>query len=94
MDFYVGAGLGWLQEIDIDLEGNGPEQSYSGDGDIGVQLFLGADYALSDAWALQGEVRYARFSDIDLDGEARAEGSLTGLDYEPLTLQLGIVYRF
>ncbi len=25
----IGAGLGWVQEIDIDLEGRGPEQSFS-----------------------------------------------------------------
>lgn len=91
---YVGAGVGWLQEVDIDLEGNGPERSYSGDGDVGFQVFAGANYALSERWALQAEVRYASFTDLDLEGEGRAQGKFSSLDYQPLTAQLGIQYRF
>lgn len=93
-DPYAGLGLGWLQEVDLDLEGDGPERSYSGDGDIGFQVFLGANYALAERWFLQGEVRYASFTDLELEGESGAAGELSSLDYEPLTLQLGVIYRF
>ncbi len=93
-DPYVGAGLGWLQEVDIDLEGNGPERSYSGDGDTGLQLFAGANYELTEHLQLQGEIRYSYFSDLDLEGENGARGEFSSLDYDPLTLQVGLVYRF
>lgn len=90
---YVGAGLSWVQEIDIDLEGNGPEQSFSGDGDFGVQLFLGSNYRLTKRWSAHGEVRYGVLSGIDLEGE-NVPGNISDLDYDPLTLQFGINYRF
>ncbi len=91
---YIGAGIGWLQEIDIDLEDSRGEQSYSGDGDIGYQLFAGTHYYLSDRWMINAELRYSAFSDLDLEAESRGGGSLSGLDYEPLTAQIGILYRF
>ena len=91
---YVGVGIGWLQEIDIDLENSGGEQSYTSDGDVGYQLFAGTHYNLSDRWAVNAELRYSAFTDLDLDAEGRRDGSLTGLDYEPLTLQIGVLFRF
>lgn len=91
---YLGFGLGWIQEIDIDLEGNGPEQSYSGDGDIGFQAMFGLEYDLSENWTFNTELRYARFSSIDLDGEDGATGRITDLDYDPLTLGMGFSYYF
>jgi len=90
---YLGAGLAWLQEIDIDLEGNGPEQSFSSDGDVGLQVFAGTEYRFADNWAAHGELRYGAISGIDLDGE-NTSGTLSGLDYEPLSLQFGITYSF
>lgn len=91
---YVGAGLGWIQEIDIDLEGSGPEQSYSGDGDTGYQVFAGANYHMTSQWYLQGELRYSRFSNIDLEGEGGSRGSFESIDYDPLTVQLAVIYQF
>ena len=91
---YLGLGMGWLQEIDIDLEGNGPEQSYSGDGEIGFQAMLGLEYDLSENWTMNTELRYARFSSIDLEGEDGALGRINDLDYDPLTLGLGFSYYF
>lgn len=92
-DPYVGAGLAFVQEVDIDLEGNGPEQSFSGDGETGFQVFAGANYHLTAHWRAHGELRYGRFGDIDLDGENVA-GTIRGFDYEPLTVQVGLSYRF
>jgi len=46
---YIGAGLAWLTEVDIDFEQGGNELSYSGDG-FGVQLLAGARYE----WASDG----------------------------------------
>jgi opacity protein-like surface antigen len=93
-DPYVGAGVGWLQEVDIDLEDASGEISYSGDGDIGFQVFGGVNYHFSEAWAANAEIRYGMFSDLDLEGESDAPGELQSLDYEPLTIQFGIRYAF
>lgn len=91
---YVGAGIGWTQEIDIDIEQNGVESSYSGDGDIGFQLMVGADYKISENLTMNGEVRYGLMSSIDLEAEENATGTVTGFDYNPLTVGVGLKYRF
>lgn len=91
---YIGAGVGWTQEIDIDVEQNGVESSYSGDGDVGFQLMAGLDYKISDNLLLNGEIRYGLMSSIDLANEENATGSVTGFDYNPLTLGVGLKYRF
>lgn len=90
---YLGAGVVWVQELDIDLESNGNELSYSGDGDIGYQAMLGVNYLMSDAWSVQFEARYLSLRDVELSGETTS-GTISGLDYEPITLQLGLVYKF
>ena len=90
---YVGAGLGWIQEIDIDLEQNGVETSLSGDGDIGYQLFAGADYKLDEQWSMGFELRYGSTTGIDLKGEGN-NGRYRDLDYQPTTLQIGLTYRY
>ena len=91
---YLGLGLGWIQEIDIDLERGGTEQSYSGDGDIGLQAMLGLEYELNSNWKFNTELRYSRFSSIDLEGEDGATGRIDDLEYDPLTVGVGFSYYF
>ena len=92
---YVGAGLTWVEEIDIDLERPGSEElSYSGDGDVGYQVFAGVNYELNENWALQSELRYGSITDIDLDGEGNDVGEFDSIDYETTTIQVGLVYDF
>ena len=91
---YVGAGLTLVEEIDIDLERGGEELSYSGDGEVGYQLFAGVDYRINPAWTLQGELRYGSITGIDLDGESGDPGKIEDIDYETTTLQVGLVYEF
>ncbi len=38
---YLGAGLGWVQEVDVDFEENGVETSFETD-DLGAQFAAGA----------------------------------------------------
>ena len=91
---YVGGGLTWVEEVDIDLERGGDELSYSGDGDIGYQLFAGINYDLNQDWKLQGELRYGSITGIDLEGEGSDRGEFDGIDYQTTTLQIGLVYDF
>lgn len=90
---YLGAGLSWVQEIDIDLEMAGSELSYSGDSDNGFQIFAGIDYEVNSRWSVLGEVRYSSISDVELSGE-NTTGRFSGLDYNPVSLQIGLKYRF
>ena len=91
---YVGAGLTLVEEVDIDLERGGEELSYSGDGDIGYQLFAGVDYRINPEWSLQGELRYGSITGIDLEGESGDPGEIEDIDYQTTTLQIGLVYEF
>jgi opacity protein-like surface antigen len=90
---FVGAGLGWVQEIDLDLESGGSETSYSGDGDIAWQLMAGMETDLAEGWRLQGELRYSRVSGIDLDEEGGA-GRISDLDYDAWSVNVGLIYDF
>lgn len=89
---YLGAGIGWVEEIDIDLERGGFEQSLSGD-ETAFQVMAGVAYQISDAWNLNAELRYSSVSGVDVDGED-FDAEITGLDYDPLTLQVGFSYSF
>ena len=84
----------YQQEIDLDLEGAGPELSYSGDGEVGLQLFGGVNYHLDERWALNAELRYSHFDGVDLEGESGAQGEIKSLDYAPLSAQIGVIYKF
>ena len=91
---YVGAGLGYIQEIDIDLETGDLESSYSGDGEVGFQFIAGVSYPLSKRLNVNVEARYANFSGIDFEGEENAIGTVSDIDYSPYSLAVGISYRF
>lgn len=90
---YLGAGLSWAEEIDIDLERNGEELSFSSNGDTGFQVFAGLEYKLNESWTVQSELRYGSITGINLDSE-QAAGSFDDLDYKTKTLQFGLVYDF
>ena len=89
---YAGAGIAWLQEIDIDFDESGVESSYSGD-DIGFQVMLGARYDMSERWFLETDIRYFFASDIEMTAEGDAVGRVAA-DYEPLSVTAGIGWRF
>jgi outer membrane protein W len=91
--YFAGAGLGWVQEIDIDLETNGNELSYSGSGDIAMQVFAGLNYTVSENVRANIEVRVGKVSIDPLKGE-KTMGSISKLDYTPSTLQIGFTWLF
>ncbi len=91
---YLGAGLIYGQEVDVDLEQNGIEvASFSGSGDTGIQVMAGLTYELNDSWYLNGELRYGSLAGIDLAGENNT-GQINDLDYSPWTVGLGLQYNF
>jgi opacity protein-like surface antigen len=90
---YLGAGVGWVEEIDLDLESGGLETSYSSDGDIAWQVMAGVERDIADNWRLQGEIRYSSIRGVDLDAES-GSGKLKDVDYDATVLSFAVVYDF
>ena len=93
---FVGAGLGWTQEIDIDIKRNGRELSYSRSGAAAVQVMFGGEMDLSAKWSLVGDVRLMRVSTGTFKAEEPAAGGTISGDikYRPVSINLGVSYRF
>lgn len=90
---YVGVGIGWMQEIDIDLELNGVEQSYSNSGALTYQGFIGLEYQWSPAWTVFTEFRHAGGKSGLLKHE-QTKAALGELQYKPFTWQFGVKFAF
>lgn len=94
---YLGAGIGWVQEIDIDITPNsgGGERSYSAGGKFAFQLIAGVEYALTPQWRLTADARWLRVGSVRLDNESGNGGGSAGpLDYNPFSVQVGVRYSF
>ena len=92
---YFGAGLGYVQEIDFDLKNaSGVETSYSQDGKIAYQFIAGTSYGLTENWDLTADVRYMRTDSINLKRETGGTAELRNVDYDPVSLTVGAVYKF
>lgn len=92
---YIGAGLAWVNEIDIDLEG-GPDfgrdyEDLEDDG-FGVQFMGGVSYRQSRSLRWDAELRWLYFGEADLDNGRGTR--LDDLDYAPLTGFIGLSYEF
>lgn len=90
---WLGVGLLWTQEVDLDSENTSGERSFSDSGSIGYQLMAGADYDLSEQFYLTGEIRYSTQHGLELSEET-GNGAVTEVDYQSLTMSLGVGYRF
>ena len=88
---YVGAGLAWVQEVDIDFEENGEEISFETD-DFGFQIMAGLHWQVGERWALDLQARYLAASGLTMEAE-EGPGRVTA-DYEPWSVLAGWSYRF
>lgn len=90
---YLGAGLTWLQEVDIDLQ-NGPvENSFSGDG-FGWQVMAGVAWQFSERWVLDLEARYLDAGRIAMDAEQPEPAGRIEADYSLFGVSAALRYRF
>ena len=87
---YVGAGIAYVTEVDFDVIGGSAAGEYSDRGGIGFQVMAGVDYALSDRWSINGELRYFDAGRQDLTG---AGGTLS-TDYQTFDLIVGTSFNF
>ena len=90
---WIGAGVSWIQEIDLDSEDSTGERSFSDSGSIGFQAMVGADYNLSERLYLTSEIRYSSQTGLNLVEEG-GNGRINGIDYQPVTLGIGLGFRF
>lgn len=93
---FVGAGLGWAPEIDIDINRNGRSISYSRSGALALQGIVGGEVEISTKWSLVGDLRVMQISSGSFKSEtAGASGAISGnLNYRPVSANLGLSYRF
>jgi len=94
---YLGAGIGWVQEIDIDIKPavGGADRGYSAGSKVAFQLIAGVEYALTPNWRLTGDARWLRIGTVAMDNETgNAGGSLRSLEYNPVSVQIGVRYSF
>ena len=91
---FIGAGLGYVVALDIDVERNGTEQEYSREGGVAVQAIAGVEYTLSPRWSLIGDVRWSRIGSGDFTATT-AGNNLSGKPkYQPASINLGVSFLF
>ncbi len=87
---YVGAGIGVLTEVDLDIEGGAAAGEYEDSGVFAAQIMVGAEYPVSDRVGLYGELRYFAAGSQTLDGTA---GTIDA-DYDSIEALVGLSIRF
>ena len=87
---YVGAGLGWVQEIDFDIPSGGTERAWSKSGKTALQLIGGTEIPLGNTWRLTADVRLLRIGSVELPAEEGVTGRLTQPRYNPVSVQVGL----
>ena len=87
---FVGLGVGWVQEIDIDLDSSATKRAWSDQGKIAMQLIGGAEFKLNDSWRLVADVRVLRLGGVELPAESGVTGRLNKPNYNPVSVQLGV----
>lgn len=90
---YVGLGLGFVEEIDIDLNSGGIENSYSSNGNLAYQLIAGLAYSVNKDWDLTTDIRHIRINSVTLKNE-KGDGQLRRIEYNPISLSFGVMYKF
>jgi opacity protein-like surface antigen len=91
---YVGAGIAWLNEIDIDIEGGDFRPSYDDleDDGFGFQLIGGVSWRQTERIRWDAELRWLYYGEADLDDGNGVR--LEDVDYAPVTVQVGFSYGF
>lgn len=89
---YVGLGLGFMQEVDIDLTIGGVEREHSDNWVPAAQLIAGALYPINDSFSAFFELRYHYAGSPEMDstsGQPKVEA-----DYNGVSALLGLRYAF
>jgi opacity protein-like surface antigen len=91
---YAGAGIGWVQEIDFDINSPGLDRAWSDQGQVALQLIAGGEFPLARDWRLTGDLRLLRVGRVELPAEEGVSGRLSSPRYHPLSVQVGLRRTF
>lgn len=91
---YIGAGLGYVVALDIDVDRNGSEQEYSREGGAGVQAIVGVEYSVAPRWRLTGDARWTSVSSGTFKASTPGNTLIGKPRYRPVSLNLGVSYLF
>ena len=91
---YTGVGVGWVQEIDFDLNSGATERAWSKQGKVAFQLIGGVEVPLNNLWSVVADARIMRVGSIELPGEEGVTGRLSRPSYNPISVQLGLRRMF
>lgn len=91
---FIGAGLGYVVGLDIDVDRDGTEQEYSRKGGVAVQAIAGGEYRMSSRWSLSGDVRWSRMGSGTFKATTAGTTLVGEPKYQPVSLNLGVSYRF
>lgn len=91
---YIGAGVGWVQEIDFDLNSSGKERAWSKQGTLGIQLIAGTEIPMTKDWRLTADLRVLRLGSVELPAEEGVTGRLSKPNYNPVSVQVGLRRMF
>ena len=91
---FIGAGLGYVLGLDIDVDRNGSEQEYSREGGVGVQAIVGAEFSLSPRWRLSGDARWTSVESGTFKASDAGNVLIGKPKYRPVSLNFGVTYLF
>lgn len=91
---YLGAGVGWIQEIDFDLNSSGTERAWSKQGKLGVQWIAGVEIPVNNVWRFATDLRVLSLGKVDLPAEEGVVGRLVKPRYNPVSVQVGLRRMF
>jgi opacity protein-like surface antigen len=91
---FIGAGLGYVVAVDIDVDRNGSEQEYSRKGGVAVQAIVGAEYILAPRWRLSGDARWTSVESGTFKASDAGNVLIGKPRYRPASLNVGVTYLF
>jgi opacity protein-like surface antigen len=91
---YIGAGLGYVVGMDIDIDRNGTEQEYARKGGVAIQAIAGVEYNLSSRWSLSGDVRWSRMGSGTFNPTTLGTALNGTPKYQPASVNLSFSYQF
>lgn len=90
---FLGAGLGFIQEIDVDIENAGVETSFSTRNKLAFQIAAGTDYKITDSIDVFGSLSFISANDLDMESESTGS-EIKNINYTPFSLMFGAKYSF
>ncbi len=87
---YLGAGIGYITEVDFDVPSGTAAGEYSDRGGFAFQLIGGASYPISERASVFGEIRYFDAGSLSLSSDT----ATLDVDYSTLDLGFGLTFNF